>query len=368
MAAESGCHPDRLVEELCSEPWKHDFFQAVRRIECAYPELPRIGKSKRLRHDPVRFGQFVSLAFATSALERGNSPDDKQTVAVRFTGLTGPNGPLPLRMTEFIRNRLRGVYDPDLRGSAADTSAQYGIVSPRDSTLAEFLDVFHHRMISLFYRAWAAAEKTVDFDRESDRIFAEWIASTCGLGLPEFDGLDSIPTWNKVAFAGHLGHQTRPVAGLRGILAEAFRFPAEVISLVGHWVAIPKDQQCRLGESPDTGRIGSSCVVGSKIWDRRLKIFIRLGPMSLRQYESFLPGYMPAQMSLFQLRDWVALHTRREFYWDAAIILKKEEVPKISLGRSGRLGYTCWLSSVQFSQDPEDYKIRGGSLNPSENT
>ena len=378
MAAESWPDPDRVIDDLCDQPWKYDFFQALRRVECAYGDKPRIGTSRRLKDDAMRFGQFLSLGFASSALEK--SPDWSQPrddsvrkLLVRFTGLTGPHGPLPLRMTEFIRNRARGVPDPDLLATQRLPAADEAVpgeasVDPqrtsRDSTLAEFLDLFHHRMISLFYRAWAVAQKTVDMDREDDRSFAEWLASTFGMGLPELNGLDSIPSWQKVAFAGHLSGPTRHPSGLEGVLGDAFRLPVEVISLVGHWITIPVDQRCRLGETRATGVLGSTCVAGARIWDRPMKFGVRIGPMSLEQFTTFLPKGSSHQ----KIHDWIAFYTRQQFYWEAAIVLKKEDVPQIRLGHAGRLGYTTWISSVPFAYDPDNYKVRGGALDPADNT
>ncbi len=364
MASQSREDPHRLIEGLRNEPWKHDFFQAVRSIECAFIDQPRIGRSRALRDDAVRFGQYLTLAFAPSTMEQPQWDAHPKKISVQFTGLSGPQGPLPLRLTEFVRNRLRGIYDPDIQGTAADTSADGGLVAPRDSTLAEFIDIFHHRMISLFYRAWAVAQKSVDFDRIQDRCFAEWIASLFGAALPEIDGLDAIPTWEKLPFAGHLANQTRHASGLEGVLADAFATRAEVFCLTGHWVRIPEPQLCRLGASRELGTLGKSCVVGSAIWDRSMKFSVNLGAMSFQQFETFLPGALGHR----RLHDWIAFYTRREFYWEAAILLKKDEVPKISLGLAGRLGYTTWVSSLPFKKDPSDYHVRGGGLTPAENS
>src|SRR6478609_2460492 len=69
---------------------------------------------------------------------------------VTFGGMFGPQGPLPLHLTEYARDRIINSADP---------------------TFARFLDIFHHRMLSLVYRAWADAQPTVQFDRpESDRF------------------------------------------------------------------------------------------------------------------------------------------------------------------------------------------------------
>lgn len=365
MADTTGTDPGALIDDIFESPWDHDFFLALRRIECAWPEFPRIGTSRALRQDPVRFGQFLSLGFGTSALELPHLDRQKgRKLMIRFTGLTGPNGALPLRYTDFIRNRQRGIYDPDLRGTRADTSAEYGLTAPRDSTLAEFIDIFHHRTISLFYRAWAVTQKTVDLDRKEDRTFAEWIASTFGAGMPGMDDRDAIPGLHRLPFAGHLSCQTRHAAGLRGLLSSYFQTDVEVASFAGQWIDIPEEQRCRIGESRATGLLGSSCVVGSKLWDRQMKCGLRLGPMTMMQFEMFLPG----GLCHARLHAWMAFYTRQELYWEASIVLRKEDVPKTKLGSAGRLGYTSWLTSVPPARDADQFCVRGGGLTEADNT
>lgn len=366
MAPATRQDPAVVIDQLLQEPWRYDFFQALRLIESSRPELPRIGQSRTLGGDSVRFGQFLSLAFASSTLEQAQvaSPGGRPKMVVRFTGLTGPNAPMPLRLTEFLWNRVKGNYDTDLRGTKADTSEKYGYVSPRDSAALEFLDIFHHRLISLFYRAWAVAQKTVDLDRPEDRTFAEWIASLAGLGMPDFDGMDAVPTLHKTAFAGHLSCQTRHPQGLRDILRAYFDLPAEVINFWGHWMEIPQDQHCRLGQDRATGVLGRTCVVGARVWDRQLKFRVVLGPMGFAKYQTFLQG----ASGHARLHSWVDFYARREFYWDAVIILKKEEIPPIRLGAFGQLGRTCWVKSGASAEDSRDYIIRGGGLTPADNT
>ncbi len=354
-----------LIQDLLSRPWDYDFFGALRCVESSRPDLPRIGKSRALRQDPLRFGQYLSLGFATASMEQPHlAREQGHKLMVRFTGLTGPSGPLPLRYTDFIRNRLRGTQDPDLRGPREEAALSMGGGSGKDSTLSEFIDIFHHRAISLFYRAMAVARKTVDLDREEDRTFAEWIASTFGCGLPEMDSLDAVPTLHRLPFAGHLACQTRHASGLQGLLSDYFDMPVEVGSFAGQWIDIPEEQRCRVGESRETGLLGRTCVVGSKIWDRQMKCTLRLGPMAYAQYEQFLPGSVCHK----RLHAWLAFYTRGELYWEAAIVLRKEDVPKTKLGSTGRLGYTAWLTSVPPVKDADQFHVRGGGLTEADNT
>ena len=355
METKSREDPHRVIRDIACQPWAHDFFQGIRAIECAFRSQPRIGSSRTLRDDPVRFGQQVALDFASSTIARNETKAGlNQRILVRFMGLTGPNGALPLRLTEFIRNRSRGIPDPDVQGTAADVASEGGSVAPKDGTLAAFLDLFHHRSISFFYRAWAVSQKTVDYDREEDRSFAEWIGCLLGVGLPELDGVDSVRSAERLPFAGHLANQSRHTSGLEGLLSDAFSTETKVDSLVGQWIAIPIDQRCYLGRDRDLGSLGNSCVIGSQFWDRAMKFVVRLGPVSLEQFKSFWPNEQGNQ----KLRDWIAFYTRRELFWEAHIALERSEVPQIELGRSGRLGYSAWLSSLPFSDHPSDFHVR----------
>jgi type VI secretion system protein ImpH len=363
MASPHGQPEHSIAADILSQPWEYDFFHALRTVENEFPSKPRIGRSRSLREDALRFGQFLSLSFAASTLEK---PQERQApankLAVRFTGLTGPHGPLPLRMTEFIRNRLYGAQETGLRGQpAAAPQSESGI--RKDSTLAAFLDIFHHRSISLFYRAWAVAQKTADFDREDDRGFSRWLASFFGCGEDAFDGVDAVPTWRKLPYTGFLADQHRHGSGLAALLRTFFNAPVSVQELAGHWLKIPPEQWCRLGASPATASLGTSAIVGSRIWDRQLKISIRLGPVSFQRFQTFLPGGEGYR----ELHDWLAFYTRREFSWEAVIILRKEEVPGGRLGTAGALGRTAWLLSGRPPADAPDFKLRGGGLNPGDN-
>ena len=127
-----------LVRELERDPYRFSFFQALRRLEAENRDRPRLGESTRAAEDPIRLGQKPSMAFASSplaAFERGKE-GRADRLDVLFFGLFGPNGPLPNHLTEYAHDRIRNA---------------------KDTTFSRFADLFHHRMLSLFYRAWANA-------------------------------------------------------------------------------------------------------------------------------------------------------------------------------------------------------------------
>lgn len=328
-----------LILRLTEKPYSFDFFQAVRRIDCAHTMHERVGTSKTIAGDPVRFGQKASLAFAPSTISSVSQSAGASAprFEVNFIGLLGPNGPMPLHFTEYVHDRAH---------------------NHRDRTLARFLDVFHHRMISLFYRAWAVNQPTASFDRaaldpSSDRI-GSYVGAIAGYGSPQMRQRDRVHDLAKLHYIGRLAFQAKNAEGLEAIISDFFKVRARIIEFVGHWMDLPADSQCRLGESRHTGSLGSTTVLGSQIWEIQQKFRIVIGPLSIKQYERFLP----TGTSFGRLVDWVRNYLGFEYLWDAQLVLKKEEVPGVCLGRSGQLGWTTWMNTGAETRDRDDLVLR----------
>jgi len=255
------------LERMLQQDARHfDFFQALRLIDCAYPERPRLGTSPSPRDDAVRLAQDAELIFHPSALNGYTPGADGQPgrLAVNFLGLLGPNGPLPTHLTAYVRERERHA---------------------NDRTPARFLDLFHHRMLSLFYRAWAAAQPVVSADRADGDRFPAYVGSFFGLGSPAMRERDALPDHARLHFAGLLAAPTRHAGGLRLILTQFFGVPVDVQPWRGHWLTLPVDAQTRLG----TARLGVSSVVGTQVWDCQHKFRIVIGPLGYRDFQRFLP-------------------------------------------------------------------------------
>jgi type VI secretion system protein ImpH len=328
-----------IEQALASAPFEFDFFLAVRMLENAHQDMPRVGESISPRQDPVRFGQNPSLAFAPATLESFSPATDElpARLQVYFLGLFGPNGPLPFHLTEFAHERLH---------------------ANRDRSLTRFLDVFHHRMLSLFYRAWANSRKAVDLDRPAEASHSRYFGGFFGLGLPSMFDRDAVPDWAKLFFTGRLAAPNRNPEGLEAILREDFGVPVNLIPFFGQWMKLPPGALCSLGSSRENGVIGQTVVVGSQLWVGHFKFRLRIGPLGFREFRRLLPN-----ASLFKrLKDWVLNYAGREFVWDANLILKAAEVPEIKLGAlggGGLLGWTSWLKSRPFREDAEDLVLNG---------
>jgi type VI secretion system protein ImpH len=326
--------PVALSKLLATGVTGMDFFQALRLIENAHPDKPRIGASLRLREDAVRFGQDPALVFHPGALNRylPATVDRPARLVVNFFGLLGANGPMPTHFTEYVRERVRNGADP---------------------TLQAFLDMFHHRMLALFYRARASAEPAIHLDREAEDRFTDYVGSLIGIGAPSLRGRDALSDFAKLHFAGLLAGRARPAAGLATILSEFFKLPVRIEQFIGHWMLLPADSQSRLGRFADGNALGVSTVLGSKVWDSQNKFRIVFGPLGHHDYQRLLPG----GDSMARLRAWVRNYAGLVLDWDVQLILKKEEVPALRLGGTTRLGWNSWLHGAPLSTNPDQLLI-----------
>ena len=336
MAGQDGSTPGRLelFDALAAEPWAYDFFQVLRRLEAEYASRPRLGRSRRPSEDPIRLAQEPSLAFAPSTIAGFHRPaEGPPRLTVFVHGLLGPNGPLPLHLTEYARGRSR----------------TFG-----DTALVRFLDVFHHRMLSLFYRAWASSRPTVYFDRPAEDRYGTWIGATFGQGSPAFSGRDEISDLAKRHYASRFSLQTRNAEGLEAIVEDFFGVPATVVPYRGTWLDIPEGARWRLGGSRENGELGVSTTTGARLWDRAQSFRLALGPLTLEDYERFLPG----GGALRRLNALVRNYLGDELDWDVNLILDKHSVPPFPLGGKQQLGSTTWLSGPVPAKDPADLVLR----------
>jgi type VI secretion system protein ImpH len=323
-----------FLAALAAAPEAFDFYQALRRIEALYADSPRLGTAPRPAQEPVRLGQEPSLAFAPATLaafEPATAARPARLVS-RFFGLFGPNGPLPLHLTEYAYERRHNLHDP---------------------TIARFADLFHHRMLSLFYRAWAAAQPTVAYDRPQRDSFAVYVGALFGLGTAEMRDRDAMPDLAKLHFAGRLAAQARNAEGLQALISAFFTVPVRIEEFVGEWLTLPADARCLLGRSRETGGLGTTATVGGRVWSAHHKFRIVVGPMRFAEYERLLPG----GDSLARLTAIVRNYAGDELSWDVNLVLREDEVPALSLGRQGRLGWTTWLGR-RTGRDLDDLKLR----------
>lgn len=325
MASPPGTQPPVLAA-LHQAPHAFDFFQALRRVECAHPHMARIGEGLRPSQEPLRLGQEPTMAFAPSPLAallpaHASRP---ARLLVHCLGLLGPSGPLPLHLTEYVRDRSRNAGDP---------------------TLARFLDIFHHRALSLFYRAWANSQPTVSQDRPHEDRYASFLGALCGQGSQALRGRDEIPDHFRLHFAGRLAAHPRNPEGLVTMLREFFGLPVAIEPFVGEWLPLSARDRWNLGR---TRALGQGTVLGRRTWQRAGKFRVVFGCLD----EGALASLLPGGARLGRLRAMVSHYAGPALTWDLRLRLDPKIPRPLCLGTNARLGWTTWLgSTAQHRQD-----------------
>jgi len=397
MATTFGHPTSGLKELLHREGGRFAFFQAVRLLERMHPERALVGGVAAPQYESVRFRSHLSLAFPASEIvqprtadperdewrssyvilpargslkprpgeadpqpapsantgQEESEPSEKEEevrpaqMTVAFLGLTGPQSALPYHYTELLIER---------------------VLRHRDHTLRDFLDIFNHRLVSLFYRAWAKHRPILSFERsatpraDQDAFGAadEWawfLLSLIGFGTEGLAEQLSFPARGLLAYAELFAHRPRSATALERILRDALAEPRlRVIEFVGQEYGLPPESQFCLGEHGC--ELGCDVVLGDRVHLQDAKFRIQVGPLPLHRYRRFLPtGADPREDGeLFRrLVELTRLFVGPTLDFDVELLHEEIEKVGICLGDTGllapRLGMTTWLLHSSKAQE-----------------
>jgi len=316
------------------EPYLFDFFQAVRLLERFAPQRKPVGRFVKPSLEAAHFGAYPSLVFPASQIQSIERREGRPPfLEVNFMGLTGPLGVLPHAYTELVVERIR----------------------QKDTALRDFLDLFHHRIISLFYQAWEKYRFMIAYERGERDRFSHHLLDLVGLGTPGLQDRQDISDDSLIYYSGLLSLNTRSAAALEQILTDYFEVPVAVEQFVGAWYPLDAENQCHIGDEAEwSDQLGWGAVAGDEIWDLQSRIRIRLGPLAFRQYRDFLPG----ESGWRELRALARLFTRGEFDVEVQLVLDRREVPPCELGdpaeAAPQLGWSTWAKSAELDRDPDE--------------
>jgi type VI secretion system protein ImpH len=325
-----------LDQRLFEHPYEYDFFQAVRLLHLILNDRTGVGRIAKPDEEPVRFQVRQSMEFAPSALYSISEEADPPRMAVAFLGLTGVQGILPHHYTEHILARAQA----------------------KDFAMAEFFDLFNHRIISLFYRAWEKHRLPVRFQlsaakQEMDE-FSQYLFDWIGLGTAGLRGRMAVRDQALLRYAGLIGQKPAAASVLEGILRDYFGVPAEIQEFEGGWYPLSEDDRCNMAEETLRNQLGEGAIAGDAVWDPQSRFRVRLGPLRLITFLAFLPDGHATE----ELRDLVSFYIGTVLQFDLQLVLMAEEVPWSRLGDESaagpRIGWCCWLKTEEFANDTGD--------------
>lgn len=333
-AGASPRHLAPLLSALGREPTAFGFFQAVRLLEKLRPDRTSVGGFVDPARETVRFSVPASLAFPPAEIAALEMPEDAPaSMTVNFMGLTGPTGVLPYEYTLLVAERNRA----------------------RDYALGAFFDIFHHRILSLFYLAWLKNRPTVAFEKGDDDRLSRHLLHFIGQGLGAEER--ALPPLQRTLlfYVGLLAPQARGAIALERMLEDVFDVPVEVEQFVGGWYPLPQPDQCAVGEDVEySTQLGLGAVAGDEVWDQQTRVRIRLGPLSADQYADFLPTG-----SAHALLRWLVRYFSRDaFHFEVQLVLARDAVGGFVLGDPHArqpLGWSTWIRTARaLNRDPDE--------------
>lgn len=319
---------DEAIADMISDM---DVFELLRRLESDGARFGRSGP------DPARLGQEARQSFAASDVAGfvPASGDTPARVSVNVLGLIGPEGPMPLHMTRWIIQRLSNRwFSGEGQGASADTA------------FLDFANLLQHRMIALYWRAWADARPEIHVAHGDGERITAMLRALAGIGLPgEMTG-DARLDGAKLLHATSLAQQVQGPQRLTQFLETVLGVPVRIEEWKGHWIDIPAPLQTRLGA--DHCGLGTGAVAGARTFDRQSRAELRLGPLNLAAFETLIDD----DAARARLRDAILFAMGREIVFDVRLVLRADAVPRARLGAC-RLGRTAWLDPVP-GRDADD--------------
>lgn len=330
--------PDLRQEEALSNSF--DFFELLRRLE---KKSGTFGHSGRPDREPARLGQHVRLGFAVQDVAEFHDATEHgpARVTVSNFGLLGPEGPMPLHLTRWVLDRLsqRWFAGADARQTS-------------DTTFIDFVNILQHRMIALFYRAWADANPAVQIERTEGGRVRAMLQAMGGIGLPGTRNTGNpVLDLVKLGQAGALANQVDGPERLTQFLAQAFRVPVQLKEFIGAWMPIPAALQSRLGHVH--AALGKGATIGPRSFSRQHRIELRIGPLGFDDYKAFLKGGQRLEIFKRAVRDLLG----EQFDVDLRVVLAANEMPPARIGDS-QLARTGWLAPPEDRGDAEDMLMR----------
>jgi type VI secretion system protein ImpH len=336
MATEDGITKYPVIQELQSHPQRYSFFQAVHLLEsyvqgqASQTEAVDVGFFGPTAFESIRFRPHASLGFPSADLKRIDLIDtpngSKFRMEVNFMGLYGATSPLPAFYTEAI------ICDSD-----------------GESNRRDFMDLFHHRAVSLVYRVSGKYLLTNRIKPGLKDEVSNWLFSLIGFrGLMALQDLPLKRPNRLLANLGLLATQNRSAAMVAKIISHYFGgIPIKIEEFIERDVAISPQQRSYLGRSNTT--LGEDLTIGQSLKDRAGKFRLWLGALEFSRFSDFLPSQDEfdelVSLTRYLLQDPLA--------FDVGLVLDSQHIPELNLAADNpcRLGWSAWLG-----KPPEDEK------------
>lgn len=316
-----------LAEILLKESSQFQFHAAVKLLESMKPDHVPLGQGSNINQEALEIKTHTTLEMSPKDIQHISfeNPQNQPKMLINFFGLSTLQGPLPESYRNLLLHRI-----------------QEGDMAMRD-----FLDIFNHRFASLLHRIRKKYWIGIAIDKPQNTLIGKTIASFGGVNSTAFENRLKIPDQSLLYYAGLLWHRPRSAMGLRNIIRGFFKTPAQIHQFQGKWTLIDIDQTTLIGNRGRFNILGQEAILGKHLWEQQSTFIVQLGPMSLKKFATFLkPG-----VNYKAIRDLIHLYAGSHQDFILNLVLDKNQVPPLNLGKGAALGWTAWLKSRPFLKD-----------------
>ncbi|MCA9665252.1 MAG: type VI secretion system baseplate subunit TssG [Myxococcales bacterium] len=324
---------DQQLVELQQRASQVSFYQSLLLIERLFNSRVRIGHEGPPEEESVRIRPSLSLAHPATDVEsiELRPEDERVQVTATFLGLYGSDSPLPTAYSEHIAN----IADEE-----------------RGERVRAFLDLFHHRLYSLLFRAFTKSRPVGDTAEKPDPLFDRALAFVGYSRALGFGG-ERLPRLREVRLTAL---RTRTASGLRSMLRYRLGYEIGVSQLRQRMTPIPDDQLTLIGKQ--SSRLGDSVMLGARVRDRG-KISLDVEADDFDMWVELTPeGGERAKIN-----DALAGYLRDPIDYDVHVTMDREHVPVIQLGNPAlKLGRTAWLGKPRPRADKRWPRLKKSAL------
>ncbi len=338
MAAAGRTEADSLRAMLQEEPQRFEFFQAVRLLERIYRGRQPIGRDGDPRQEIVRFRSGTKFGFPASEIEALSEP----------AADGGEAGPLEMRVSFF------GIATPSSFGSLplAYTQQLRAEVQEGRTQLRDFLDIFNHRLVSFFYRAWEKYQLPIGYEAGPSSAVENLLFSLIGFGTEGLRGRLPFQDTALLARSGLLGRTPMSAISLERMLESYFQVAVRVEQFRARTYTVETEDLSRLGVENST--LGVDCCLGDQVTLCDSSFRVQVGPLDWDTYLNFLPSGEAFEALAALTR--IAVGSELDF--EVQPVLARAEAQDIFLDtasdRTSRLGWSSLLKSTELEEDVLD--------------
>lgn len=314
--------PDSALEsQFFAQPYEFDFHQAIRILEALKPGCAPIGEEDHPKHEAVTFSSRVTLSTSSSdiySLKVNYKYPDRPIMKVNFLGLAGIQGPLPTPYTELLIERLR----------------------QKDTAMADFLDIFNHRLISFWHRVRKKVVLGLAQIPPEETAVGKCLLNLLGIDTSLEKGSYPIPLRSLLKYVPLFWRRPHSLSGLLTLLRGYFPYAITIKPFQGGWEKALESDLSRIGTTGRYNRLGQDMILGHQTWNEAQGVSITFDNLDWLDFISYLPGG----------RGYKALKFLCELYCDPTTkihlkaTIKSETIPHTRLGKKHFLGCTTFIT------------------------